>query len=157
MIVNAASAGEIAEIRKLFLEYAASLEISLCFQNFEDELASLPGKYAPPGGRLFLAKEGGETIGCGALRPLEPDICEMKRLYVRANWRGRGVGHLLALRLIKAAREAGYARMRLDTLDTMTKAMALYSSLGFKRIEPYYENPSERAVFMELVFDTSAI
>jgi ribosomal protein S18 acetylase RimI-like enzyme len=129
------------------------LEISLCFQNFEAELAGLPGKYAPPSGRLLLAREGNQRVGCAGLRRLETGICEMKRLYVRPRWRGRGIGQQLAGMLIDAAQKAGYTRMRLDTLDTMKSAIALYTSLGFRRIEPYYENPSDLAVFMELILD----
>ncbi len=141
---------DVDEVRKLFLEYAASLEISLCFQDFESELASLPGKYAPPSGRLLLAREGNASAACVAVRPLEAGICEMKRLFVRPQWRSKGLGRVLAEAITAAAREAGYDRMRLDTLNTMKPAIELYSSLGFCRIEPYYDNPSERAVFMEL-------
>ena len=141
---------DLDDIRALFMEYADSLEISLCFQNFEAELAGLPGKYAPPMGRLLLAREGSQSVGCAGLRWLEAGACEMKRLYVRPRWRGRGIGHQLAVMLIDAAHHAGYSRMRLDTLNTMKPAIALYTSLGFRRIEPYYENPSDRAVFMEL-------
>jgi len=152
-VSDAVSAVEMEDIRALFLEYADSLEISLCFQNFEAELASLPGKYAPPSGRLLLAREGKQSVGCGGFRRLEAGICEMKRLYVRPQWRGRGIGQQLARLLIDAARNAGYARMRLDTLNTMKSAINLYTSLGFRRIEAYYDNPSDRAVFMELVLE----
>jgi ribosomal protein S18 acetylase RimI-like enzyme len=147
------SAVEMDDIRSLFLEYANSLEISLCFQNFEAELAGLPGKYAPPSGRLLLAREGDQCVGCAGLRWLELGICEMKRLYVRPRWRGRGIGEQLAGMLVDVARNAGYNRMRLDTLDTMKPAIELYTSLGFRRIQPYYDNPSDRAVFMELVLE----
>jgi ribosomal protein S18 acetylase RimI-like enzyme len=150
-VSDALSAVEMEDIRSLFLEYADSLEISLCFQNFEAELVSLPGKYAPPSGRLLLARDGNQRVGCAGLRPLEAGICEMKRLYVRPQWRGRGIGQQLARLLIDAARHAGYSRMRLDTLNTMKSAIALYTLLGFRRIEAYYDNPSDRAVFMELV------
>lgn len=149
-IAQASSPAEIASIRELFLEYAASLEISLCFQHFEEELASLPGKYAPPLGVLLLARDGTESVACGALRPLEQGVCEMKRLFIRPTWRRKGLGRLLGEKIIQAAAEIGYQRMRLDTLDSMKPAIALYESLGFRRIPPYYSNPSERAVFMEL-------
>jgi putative acetyltransferase len=150
---DAVSAVEMDDIRALFLEYADSLEISLCFQNFEAELAGLPGTYVPPSGRLLLAREGKQSVGCAGFRRLEAGICEMKRLYVRPQWRGRGIGQRLAGMLIDAARNAGYARMRLDTLNTMKSAIDLYTSLGFRRIEAYYANPSDRAVFMELVLN----
>ncbi len=153
-VSDAVSAVEMDDIRALFLEYADSLEISLCFQNFEAELAGLPGNYAPPSGRLLLAREGKQSVGCGGLRWLEAGICEMKLLYVRPQWRGRGIGQQLAGMLIDAARNAGYARMRLDTLNTMKSAIDLYTSLGFRLIEAYYDNPSDRAVFMELVLES---
>lgn len=154
IIVSAAVSGvDLNDIRALFMEYAGSLEISLCFQNFESELVGLPGRYAPPSGRLLLAREGSQSIGCAGLRCLERDVCEMKRLYVRPQWRGRGIGQQLAVMLIDAAHQAGYTRMRLDTLNTMKSAIALYTSLGFRRIDPYYDNPSDRAVFMELVLE----
>lgn len=150
-IEPADSIAQLTEIRQLFLEYASSLEISLCFQNFEQELAALPGKYAPPTGQLLLARDGGQPVGCVALRDLGPKICEMKRLYVRPPWRKHGLGRKLAEAIIASAVEIGYERMRLDTLATMTPAIALYHSLGFRRIPAYYANPSEHAVFMELV------
>lgn len=150
-VSDAVSAVEMDDIRALFLEYADSLEISLCFQDFEAELAGLPGKYAPPSGRLLLAREGKQRVGCAGFRPLEAGICEMKRLYVRPAWRGRGIGQQLAGMLIDAARNASYTRMRLDTLNTMKSAIDLYTSLGFRRIEADHDNPSDRAVFMELV------
>jgi ribosomal protein S18 acetylase RimI-like enzyme len=137
-------------VRELFREYAASIEVDLCFQNFDRELRQLPGKYAPPAGRLFVVKAGPAIAGCVALRPLEQRICEMKRLYVRPAFRGRGSGRALAKAAIDAAREIGYERMRLDTLATMKEAIALYQSLGFRRIPAYYHNPSASAVFMEL-------
>ena len=161
---QAASATELEEVRELFREYASSLEISLCFQNFEEELATLPGKYAAPRGRLILALEqdsepgaaqrgssSGQAAGCVGLRPLEPGVCEMKRLFVRPTWRGMGLGRLLAEKIISAAAEIGYRRVRLDTLDSLKPAIELYRSLGFRRIAPYYENPNDRVVFMELL------
>ena len=137
-------------VRELFTEYANSIEIDLCFQSFDRELAELPGKYAPPDGRLFLATQKLESAGCVALRKIGKNICEMKRLYVRPAFRGRGVGRTLADSVITAARAIGYDLMRLDTLSSMSKAIPLYESLGFQRIPAYYDNPSELAVFFEL-------
>jgi ribosomal protein S18 acetylase RimI-like enzyme len=149
-ITEATTESQIADVRELFLEYGGSIEISLCFQNFEEELAALPGKYAPPTGRLLLAREAAQSAGCVAIRELDPGVCEMKRLYVRPAWRGKGLGRTLALAVIGAARHIGYDRMRLDTLGSMKPAISLYHSLGFKTIPAYYSNPSESAVFMEL-------
>ena len=149
-IEQATSLNHLSSVRELFLEYAGSLEISLCFQNFEEELASLPGKYAPPDGRLLLATDATLAAGCVAIRLLDAGICEMKRLYVRPAWRRQGLGRTLSLAIIAAAQQLGYVRMRLDTLASMTPAIALYHSLGFGRIPAYYANPSESAVFMEL-------
>lgn len=153
-ISPASTPGEIAHAKALFLEYAEGLGFSLCFQGFDREVAELPGAYAPPRGRLFLAHEVGadgerRLAGCIALRPLPDGACEMKRLYVRDAFRGRGLGRLLAEQVLAEAREMGYARMRLDTLPTMTAAIPLYRSLGFREIEPYYPNPVEGALFME--------
>ena len=150
VLCQATSSIHLATIRALFLEYAASLEISLCFQNFEHELATLPGPYAPPAGCLLLALRGDQAAGCVALRPLEAHACEMKRLYVRPAWRHKGVGRSLASAVVAQAIELGYQRMRLDTLASMKPAISLYHSLGFHTIPPYYANPSEQAVFMEL-------
>jgi putative acetyltransferase len=151
-IAPARTPGNIEEARRLFREYETSLGIDLCFQNFEQELAELPGKYAPPGGALLLARAGGgELAGCVALRPLTPEdgICEMKRLYLRDAFRGRGVGRLLAEAIITEARRIGYRRMRLDTLPSMRRAIPLYRSLGFTDIAPYTENPVEGVLFLE--------
>ena len=137
-------------VRELFQQYARGLKVDLCFQGFEQELAELPGRYAPPSGRLFLASQNGQTAGCVAVRLLADNVCEMKRLYVRPAFRRVGLGRLLAQAAITAAREIGYDRMRLDTLGSMKEAIGLYDSLGFVRIEPYYNNPSACAVFMEL-------
>jgi len=145
---QATSSSQLASIRALFLEYAASLEISLCFQNFEQELAGLPGSYAPPTGRLLLAQSGGEPAGC--VRKIGEGMCEMKRLYVRPAWRGRGLGRALARAAIEEACEIGYGSVRLDTLASMSSAISLYQALGFHRIGAYYANPCEDAVFMEL-------
>ena len=143
-------------IRRLFEEYADSLGIDLCFQGFAEELAGLPGDYAPPRGRLLLALEDRETAGCVALRPLEPTVCEMKRLYVRPAYRAQGIGRILVSHLIEEARQAGYEHLRLDTLPSMTDAQALYRRLGFQEIAPYYKNPIEGAVFLELQLDRPA-
>jgi putative acetyltransferase len=141
--------------RQLFAEYAASLDISLCFQGFDEELAGLPGTYAPPRGRLLLACRGKESVGCVALQPLEPGTCEMKRLYVRPAYRTGGVGRLLAERVIHEAATAGYRRMRLDSLPAMETALQLYRRLGFREIAPYTTNPVKGAVFLELQLDRS--
>jgi putative acetyltransferase len=149
-VIAAHSPDNLATVRELFREYAASLDIDLCFQNFEQELAELPGKYAPPSGGLFLAMADGQAAGCAAVRAMEGDVCEMKRLYVRPQYRGRGAGRMLALATISAAREIGYRRIVLDTLDSLHAALALYERLGFRRIKPYYHNPSSSAVFLGL-------
>jgi ribosomal protein S18 acetylase RimI-like enzyme len=148
-ILHANGGAAMEQARDLFREYAAESKLDLCFQNFEAELAGLPGAYAPPQGRLLLALQDGVLAGCVALRKFEGDICEMKRLFVRPEFRGRGVGRVLSARVIEEARQAGYARMRLDTLARMAAAVALYESLGFRRIEPYRHNPLEDAVYLE--------
>ena len=149
-VVEAYSADCLNVVRDLFQEYARSLQIDLCFQGFEQELAELPGRYAPPEGRLFLASDGQDGAGCVALRRLSNGVCEMKRLYVRPAFRGQGLGRLLAQRVISAAREIGYRQMRLDTLASMTEATKLYEALGFSRIAPYYDNPNDCAMFFGL-------
>ena len=149
-ILAAHSPAHLPLVRELFTEYARSIDIDLCFQSFDRELAELPGKYAPPEGRLFLALAEQPPAGCVALRKIEDGICEMKRLYVRPAFRGRGLGRQLADEVITAAHKIGYERMRLDTLSSMTPAIALYESLGFRRIPAYYNNPSGLAVFFEL-------
>lgn len=137
-------------IRRLFLQYAGTLGFDLEFQNFNQELATLPGEYAPPHGCLLLGEDSGHWAGCVALRGLEDFICEMKRLYVIPKFRGQGIGRILAQAIIKEAREKGYIKMRLDTIESMQAARALYSSLGFYTIEPYRYNPIVGASYMEL-------
>jgi GNAT superfamily N-acetyltransferase len=150
-LVQAESTENISQARKLFEEYAAWLEIDLCFQNFDKELADLPGDYAPPDGRLLLAIEEDQLAGCVALRRIGAGTCEMKRLFLRPAFRGKGLGRKLAEAIIEEARRIGYQRMRLDTLPgRMNEAIALYHTLGFKEIEPYYHNPVQGATFMEV-------
>ena len=148
---------EIKLVRRLFLEYQRELGIDLCFQGFEAELAGLPGDYAPPDGRLFLAYSDGELAGCVALHRFRGDVCEMKRLFLRAGHRGSGLGRMLAEAVIAAAQEIGYARMVLDTLPSMKTAQALYLSLGFHEIPSYRENPVVGTLFMELSLRTSSL
>ncbi|HEU5451922.1 MAG TPA: GNAT family N-acetyltransferase [Terriglobales bacterium] len=149
--IRAATAADIPSIRELFLEYANSLGFSLCFQSFDQELASLPGDYAPPDGRLLLAEVGDGVAGCVALHKLSDDICEMKRLYVRPNFRGCGAGRALVDAILAEARAAGYRSLRLDTVaGVMDDAIALYRRLGFREIAPYRENPIPGALYLEL-------
>lgn len=149
-ITPAAGPADIEEIRALFLEYARSLDFDLCFQGFDEELAGLPGAYAPPAGCLLLARTGETVVGGVGLRPLAPGICEMKRLYVRPAHRALKAGRMLAEAVIAIAMAIGYHAMRLDTLPRMTAAQALYAALGFKDIAPYYENPIPGARYCEL-------
>ena len=155
-IVPADGAERVRHARSLFEEYAASLGIDLCFQGFDDELANLPGDYAPPAGRLLLAVQGATVTGCVALRRLETGVCEMKRLYVRSPFQGLGIGRMLVERIIEEARGAGYRRMRLDTLPTMISARALYRSMGFHEIAPYRSNPVAGVAFLELDLNQTA-
>jgi putative acetyltransferase len=151
-IVQAQSQAEIEQVRELFAEYVAWLEINLCFQNYEKELAELPGDYAPTTGRLLLAlNEDGVAAGCAAMRDLGNGVCEMKRLFVRPAFRGQGLGRQLAEMILEEARSIGYQRIRLDTLSgKMDPAIAMYREFGFKDIPPYYDNPVQGAAFMEL-------
>lgn len=151
-IISAVTEDEIAAAAALFREYEAWLGLDLCFQGFGAELASLPGKYAPPDGRLFLAYSDNDLAGCVALRKIGEGISEMKRLYVRECFRGHKIGIHLIEELIAAARKIGYSKLRLDTYpQKMTKAVSLYESLGFVGIPPYYDNPYVGVLFMELI------
>ena len=150
MIRHASGAGDMALARRLFEAYAAWLDEDLCFQGFEEELATLPGKYAPPRGRLLLAWEGARAVGCVALRPLDGDRCEMKRLYVQPAARGGQLGRRLAQRICEEAHAAGYRRICLDTLPSMSAAQRVYATLGFEPIEPYVFNPIDGARFLGL-------
>jgi GNAT superfamily N-acetyltransferase len=149
-IVQVEGESQLEMLRELFREYEAFLGVDLCFQGFEAELAGLPGEYAPPAGWLLLALDGERAAGCVALRPLADATCEMKRLYVRPTHQGQGLGRRLAVAVIEQARRAGHRRMRLDTLETLTEAMNLYESLGFRQIQPYYDNPLPGVVYWEL-------
>jgi ribosomal protein S18 acetylase RimI-like enzyme len=145
------SADEMETVRLLFREYADSLGFDLCFQDFEQELAGLPGQYAPPSGCLLLATVGDEPAGCVALKRLADGVCEMKRLYVRSRHRGTGLGRTLAEQLIREAKRLGYDAIRLDTVPSrMGAAVGLYRALGFRDIPAYCFNPIAGALFMEL-------
>ncbi|GAB4352882.1 MAG: GNAT family N-acetyltransferase [Gammaproteobacteria bacterium] len=148
---QAETPADLAAIRSLFLEYAGSLGFSLCFQGFDEELATLPGRYAPPTGCLLLAREGEIPVGCVGLRALdEARCCEMKRLYVRSAARGRGLGWRLASDIVAAAKGIGYRCMRLDTLASMREAEAIYRRLGFRPVPAYYHNPHPEVRYFEL-------
>jgi len=149
-IVRAESGEELEAVKELFLEYARSLDFDLCFQDFDRELGSLPGDYAPPAGALLLAVDEGEASGCVALRRIDASTCEMKRLYVRPAHRGRGIGRMLAERVIDIARGMGYRSMKLDTVPGMEAANALYRSLGFVDTKPYRFNPLDGCLYLEL-------
>lgn len=142
--------GDLMAVRSLFQEYADSLDFELDFQDFREEMETLPGKYAPPLGSILLARENGETVGCVAVRPLGEDICEMKRLYVRPAYRGKRLGRELALAIIEEAKRLGYKAMRLDTVVAMKEASALYRTLGFQTIYAYCYNPLPDAMYFEL-------
>ena len=149
-VVRASSKGEVEIVADLFREYQRTIGTDLCFQGFEQELASLPGEYSPPFGELFLAQVGDAIAGCVALRKLSDEVCEMKRLYVRDAFKGHRLGRLLAERAIGAGRRIGYRKMRLDTLPTMRAAISLYESLGFAPIPAYRHNPVPGSLFFEL-------
>jgi ribosomal protein S18 acetylase RimI-like enzyme len=148
--ITRAAACDIPQVRELFLEYARALGFDLCFQDFDGELAALPGKYAEPDGCLLVVKRGNETCGCVALRKLEDQICEMKRLYVKPGFRKHGLGKELVERIINEAKQRGYKFMRLDTLATMQSAIKLYKAYGFYEIPAYTFNPIPEAVYLEL-------
>jgi ribosomal protein S18 acetylase RimI-like enzyme len=148
-LIQAHTANDLETVRTLFREYQQWLGVNLCFQGFEEEWATLPGRYAPPPGRLLLAWEGEQAAGCVALRPLDAGACEMKRLFVRPAYRGQGLGRILALQMVSDATALGYTVMRLDTLDTLDPAMRLYRELGFQRRAPYYANPLSGVVYWE--------
>jgi ribosomal protein S18 acetylase RimI-like enzyme len=151
-LIQATLPEHIEQVRALFLEYRKSLGFSLCFQSFDEELKNLPGTYGPPTGRLLLARSADHAAGCIALRKLDAGICEMKRLYVRPDDRGLGLGRMLVERLIAEARAIGYERMRLDTIaSAMQDAVALYRRMGFQEIAPYSSIPIEGALWMELL------
>ena len=154
-IAPAESPEQIAHARQLFLEYGGSLGFSLCFQSFDQELAGLPGDYAPPDGRLLLAEYAGQLAGCVALHKLEPGICEMKRLYLRPAFRGKGLGRVLTEQVLGEARAIGYQRLRLDTVEPVMKdAVAMYRRMGFQEITPYRINPMEGTLYMEIDLST---
>lgn len=153
---DAECAAELARVRELFAEYAAWLDVDLAFQGFDEELATLPGKYAPPDGRLLLAMDGDAAAGCIALRRFDGESGEVKRLYVRPAWRGRGLGDRMAAAIVDAARAIGYRRLLLDTLAHMRSAQAVYARAGFVATAPYYRNPLAGTVYLELRLQAAA-
>ena len=155
-IREAVSVSDIADMRALFIEYQRWLGQDLTFQNFSAELASLPGDYAPPLGRMLLARHvDGTPVAGVAMKPLSAGTCEMKRLFVRRPWRGLGLGRTLAEAVVDAGRSAGYGRMRLDTFSKLSAAKELYRSLGFREIAPYYDNPLDGVIYMKKALDPS--
>lgn len=156
-IIQAETPEQIEQARKLFREYEAWFEIKLCFQNFDEEVANLPDKYSMPEGRLFLAFSDENLAGCIALRKLEDKICEMKRLFVKNEFRGQKIGVALIEKIIEEAQKIGYEKMRLDTFPPkMSKAVSLYESYGFREIAPYYHNPFGETLFMEKILKAEA-
>ena len=149
------TAAQIEEIRSLFREYEKFLDVDLCFQGFEEELATLPGKYAPPSGELLIALVDDRVAGCVGVRPHEPGVCEMKRLYVRPEFRGLGLGRDLAERIITESRNMGYGQMKLDTLGFLKAAIHVYQSLGFREIGSYYDNPLQEVMYWQLDLNRS--
>ena len=150
-IRKAESEGDFLEAKKLILEYVSSLGLDLSFQKFDDEITRFPGEYSSPNGCILLALDNDAVVGCVAMRKLSSSACEMKRLYVRPQFRRKRIGKILALAIIEQARKAHYQKMRLDTLESMKEATTLYRSLGFNNIEPYRYNPIKNALFMELL------
>ena len=148
-LVHATTPDQLAQVAALFREYQQAIGVDLCFQGFERELQTLPGAYAPPAGRLLLAYQGEALAGCGAVRPLEEGVAELKRMWTRPAFRGHGVARAVATALLEVARQGGRPTVRLDTLESMTAARALYASLGFAPRGPYYANPLPGVVFME--------
>jgi putative acetyltransferase len=146
---------EISAIKELFQEYADSLNFALDFQDFREELETLPGKYGAPEGSILVAKENGAIVGCVAVRPLGSEICEMKRLYVKPEHRSKKIGRELAVAIIEEAKRLGYKAMRLDTVETMQEATALYRALGFQQIDAYCHNPLPGAMYFELTLGES--
>ena len=149
-VTSACSTADMEHVRALFIEYQQWLDVDLCFQGFDEELLSLPGAYAPPRGRLLLARINEMVAGTVGMWPLGADVCEMKRLYVRPSYLGRGLGRRLAEDIVNEAKAAGYARMRLDSLEHLVAARTLYESMGFARIPAYYDNPLDGVLFMQL-------
>jgi len=156
-LTEAVEAADLDLARTLFREYHQAIGVDLCFQGFDAELATLPGAYARPAGRLLLAWRGEAPVGCGALRPLAPGVAELKRMWTRPGQRGQGVARAVAESLLASARAEGYRAVRLDTLDWMKAARSLYASLGFAEIGPYYANPLPGVVFMELGIEATTV
>ena len=153
-IVNVVTAGQLAQVRELFEEYWSSFGFTPCFQNFSGELAALPGDYAPPAGRLWLALVEGQAAGCAALRRLDGDTCEFKRLFVRSQYRGLGLGRQLLARVIAEAKAAGYRQLVCDTMPVMADALAMYRRAGFERTEAYSGHPAPGAIFLRLALSS---
>ncbi len=149
-IIEANTDELIIQVKSLYLEYAESLDFDLCFQNFDNEMEDFPNHYSPPTGNLLLALSENEPMGCVGVRFFEKDICEMKRLYIKPEYRGKKAGKELAVSAIKSGKALGYGYMRLDTLSSMETANQLYKSLGFIEIDPYRDNPIDGAIYMEL-------